>query len=181
MKYLMIILLSVLMFMIQGCEFFESEDRQSLSYFKINNLSQEVLTVYYALGAMDYGYPTLYPDTSLPENKVIFNDPYFRWAEKNLYDNMCASQIISKTAELNAMHNHTIDTLSVFIISADTLLKYGYDDVRENYRILVRYDLDWEEVKKLNYIFPYPPTPEMKGMKMYPSYQEVITQHNNTK
>lgn len=48
------------------------------------------------------------------------------------------------------------DTLSIFVFSHDTLLKYGWDDLRLNYRIKRRYDLSLDDMERLKYIIPYP-------------------------
>jgi hypothetical protein len=69
------------------------------------------------------------------------------------------------------------DTLSVFIISCDTLNKYGYDVVAKENRILVRYDLSIPDLERMNYNIPYPPALWMKETKMFPSYDEVINRY----
>jgi len=60
------------------------------------------------------------------------------------------------------------DTLSMFIIHADTLARYGWETVRRDYKILKRYDLSLGDLERLNFSVPYPPTQQMRGMKMYP-------------
>lgn len=64
------------------------------------------------------------------------------------------------------------DTLCLFIFSLDTIAKYGWDKVREDYNILARYDLCVvpSELRKLGFKVSYPPTEAMKDVKMYPSY-----------
>ena len=69
------------------------------------------------------------------------------------------------------------DTLSVFIISCDTLNKYGYDVVAKENKILVRYDLSIPDLERMGYNIPYPPAPWMKEMKMYPSYDKVVNRY----
>lgn len=67
------------------------------------------------------------------------------------------------------------DTLSVFVFHADTVHKYSWDEIRDDYNILVRYDLSKEDVKSFeNYTIPFPPTESMRNMKMWPPY-EVVT------
>lgn len=66
------------------------------------------------------------------------------------------------------------DTLSVFILSSDTVLHYNWHIISSNYNILIRYDLSGLDIQKLNSVIPYPPTPSMQNMKMYPSYEEII-------
>lgn len=62
------------------------------------------------------------------------------------------------------------DTLSFVIFDADTLAKYPWEVIRNNYKILKRYDLSLDDLKRLNYTLYYPATEAMKGMKMYPAY-----------
>lgn len=173
MRYLLCVFLACF----EGCFNYEEDEL----YLWIKNMSDYDVATYFALGLEEVGYPTLYPDTSLPVKKVVYNTKQnrYRWVEENLYRNIIGSQMKMKIVWLGPLHGNQLDTLSVFIIHKDTLVKYGYDDVRENYRVIVRYDLAWEDVKKLNYIFPYPPTPDMKDMKMYPAYQEITSQETN--
>lgn len=58
------------------------------------------------------------------------------------------------------------DTLYFFILDADT--------INNSYRILQRYNLAVhpEELHKLNYKITYPPSEDMKDIKMYPLYSE---------
>lgn len=63
------------------------------------------------------------------------------------------------------------DTMSLFILSCDTLAKYSWDQIREDYNILVRYDLSLKDLYKLDFRIVYPPNETMKNMKMYPPYE----------
>lgn len=64
------------------------------------------------------------------------------------------------------------DTLRVFIFDNDTLEAYPWDDIQNNYRILIRYDLIGADIDELDEVIYYPPTPEMQYVKMYPPYSE---------
>jgi hypothetical protein len=180
MKVLFFLLLSFSAFMMRACDMSDAFD-DDRTYLTVDNRLQEIITVYLALGLEEYGYPSLYPDTALPANHVGYEKKTstFNWPEQNLLNTTIPPNEYIKIECLDNLQGQFPDTLSVFIISADTLLKYGYNDVRENYRVIVRYDLAWEDVKKLNYIFPYPPTPDMKAMKMYPAYQEITSRETN--
>ena len=57
--------------------------------------------------------------------------------------------------------------MSVFIFHTDTLNKYSWQEVRDGYKILRRYDLSLEDIKKMKWTIPYPPDESMAGMKMY--------------
>ena len=64
------------------------------------------------------------------------------------------------------------DTLHYFIIDLDTLNTYSWEEIKEGYKILQRYDLGGRDIESLNYTIPYPPTEAMRDMKMYPPYGE---------
>ena len=65
--------------------------------------------------------------------------------------------------------------MSVFILSCDTLAKYTWEQVREDYNILVRYDLRLQDLYKLDFVIVYPPNETMKDIKMYPPYSHFQT------
>ena len=47
--------------------------------------------------------------------------------------------------------------LSVFIIfHSDTMEKYTWEEVRDGYEILKRYDLSLDDIKRLDYTIVYP-------------------------
>ena len=60
------------------------------------------------------------------------------------------------------------DTLSLFIFHSDTINRYTWSQIREDYNILKRYDLSLEDLELLDFEVPYPPTLEMEDMRMYP-------------
>lgn len=64
------------------------------------------------------------------------------------------------------------DTLSIYIFNADTLNVYDWSKIKEGYKILKRYDLSLNDLKKLNWTIYYPPTEEMKNIHMYPPYKK---------
>ena len=64
------------------------------------------------------------------------------------------------------------DTLSIFFFDPDTLAKYDWETIRQEYKILVRYDFSHNDLKNLNWRIDYPPTEAMENMKMYPPYRE---------
>ena len=48
--------------------------------------------------------------------------------------------------------NLPCDTLSIFIFHTDTLNKYSWEEVRDGYKILRRYDLGIEDIKQMGRI-----------------------------
>jgi hypothetical protein len=100
-----------------------------------------------------------YPDTILPElnpNPYEFNNEYhFSFGEGNFNENTLFDMF-------------SVDTLSIFFFEPDTIAKYNWATVREDYKILVRYDLSYSDLKQLDWCIYYPPTEEMKDMKIFP-------------
>lgn len=62
------------------------------------------------------------------------------------------------------------DTMSIFILDMDTVNANPWQKIRENYKILKRYDLSIKDLEILDYRIPYPENTKMQNMKMYPKY-----------
>lgn len=65
---------------------------------------------------------------------------------------------------------YSYDTLLIFVFNADTLDTYGWDYVREHYKVLQRYDLSLEDLQDLNFRLCFPPSEAMKHIHMWPPY-----------
>lgn len=124
---------------------------------KLVNNKDYSIGCYFSLGGK---YGTYYPDTLIPirQDYVILDVI----SKEYTYDSKIEWREIFK--ELPQ------DTLSIFIFHTDTLNKYSWEEVRNGYKILKRYDLSLQDIERLNYNVPYPPSPEMAKMKMYPKY-----------
>ena len=57
-----------------------------------------------------------------------------------------------------------------FIYDEEVLRNNDWKEVRNN-MYLQRYELSLQDLRKLNFTIPYPPTPEMKDMKMWLKYK----------
>ena len=149
--------------------------------FSMDNRSSDTILVYPAFGR-SYT-PSAYPDTLLPEKLLICGDsensrfrnrPFDYDAPYNYVNPGINSKYFFEFEDEDNYYSLNIDTLSLFIFSKDTLRKYGYEDVRKNYRILARYDLsqsDLEMMKHNNIVrLVYPPISDMQNMKMFPAY-----------
>lgn len=68
------------------------------------------------------------------------------------------------------------DTLGYFIVSSDTLAKYGWERVYGEHHFLKRYYYSLQDVKRMGdkIIINYPPTPDMRDIKQYPPYGEDV-------
>jgi hypothetical protein len=118
---------------------------------------------------MDLNSGSIIPDTVLPvsyEREEI---------KKKSFSLFIAVRHSGKQRDLGDMYQAiSLDTVYYYFIDADTLSYYGAEDVRTHNRILVRYDLSIDDVELLKETIPYPPTPAMRDMKMYPPYEEVL-------
>lgn len=121
----------------------------------VNNSTHEI-AFYFAVGGED---GILYPDTTLsaelsPPFPIARADAIgyrdFGFSEEELFEGIPS------------------DTLSVYIFHPDTLSKYDWDTVIDNYKILKRYDLSFGDLKRLDWQVYYPPNDKMDGVKMYP-------------
>lgn len=144
--------------MLSGCPDWSMDKRYPLYIF---NNSERGIGFYLALGGNNGTY---YPDTILPKSnqnliskKINPSSTYY-----------CASGYPWD----EVINDLTSDTMSIFIFHSDTLDKYSWDEVREGYKILQRYDLSLKDLQKLDWSVTYPPSPEMKDMKMFPPYKE---------
>jgi hypothetical protein len=63
------------------------------------------------------------------------------------------------------------DTISIYILSKDTLNTYSWETIRNEYKILKRYDLSLQDLEMLHYEVPYPPLQNMENIKQFPKYE----------
>ena len=110
-------------------------------------------------------YDTYYPDTLLSDKRHFFGIPISKGEKTGLGDIGLPWDSIYKNIMVN-------DTMSVFIFDAKVLDTYSWEEIRDNYMILKRYDLSLEDLQKLDFTLYYPPTEAMKDIKMYPPYEE---------
>lgn len=153
-------------------------------FFVINNSSQPVVC-YLALGIPALA-PTAYPDTMLPAFCHIPD----KEAEFNRGAVLSETPLLVLLGPTNSASLYEfayrdvesvgpgVDTVSAFFINADTLITKGYNYVRDHYRILVRYDVSMDEFRNDPQIFHFPPSEDMKDVKMYPSYEEFTKVYN---
>ena len=140
-----IILLSIFMALVACPEKSEKNDKRA---FRFSNNSDVDVYIYLGEVGRELG-GTLYPDTAIAELR-------------------CG--IPFKQREIRTYGYRGIDTMSLFIFDAGVFDAYSWDEIKNDYKILKRYDLSLQDIKKLNHIILYPPTEAMKDMKMYPPY-----------
>ena len=113
--------------------------------YEINLINNSNIPIgyYFATGG-EHG--TCYPD-SLPEtNEYIIYD--IREVLRPGYESH-----ISWGSFFESLPH---DTLSIFIFSTDTLNKYSWEEIRDGYNILERYDLSQDDLKNMSWTITYP-------------------------
>ncbi len=152
----------------------------------VDNKSRDSILVYLAADKPPI-YPTVYPDTCLPRNSYVgeINGVYHTNDSISGYltpippheQSSVLCTIINYNYFGGGRHKKIyneffsdfvrVEYLSFFFLSADSVRKYGYDHVASHNMILSRYDLTASDMKSLEMMIPYPPTEEMKGMKIW--------------
>lgn len=110
----------------------------------INNFSHSI-GFYFATGGQ---YGILYPDTTLPvSNKYVIyklkSGDTYEYDSGISWDKIFKDQLPS-------------DTLSIYIFHTDTLTTYDWSIIRNQHKILKRYDLSLSDLKNRNFIINYP-------------------------
>ncbi len=156
--FVVIFLLGIL----QGCILYTDY----LYGLRMNNNSSNKVVAGFTFDTNEiYCYGSLYPDTLLPDNKTsIFLEPIEIDEERSIYSSECS---------YDRWFDSNSDKISIFVFDQDTLNKYSWTEVKESYNILIRYDLTYDDIEKLDYTIPYPPTEEMKEMQIYRPHSEL--------
>jgi hypothetical protein len=106
-------------------------------YFEINNNANH--TISYYVGES-------YPDTLIIQTKPVLKtvqpNSSFEESDWGTWEELF-SQIEG-------------NKISVFIFHTDTLNKYSWEEVRDGYKVLKRYDLSLEDLKESDFIITYP-------------------------
>ena len=137
------------------------------------NYSNDSVKIYMAIPNY-WIYLTSYPDTFLPRASSFKNPNYMD--NSLVYPPHSRIEVLRTVEKENDFFHDVLphDTLSFFVISNDTIRKYGYDTVAKENNILVRYDLSIPDMKAMGYNFYYPPIPAMKNVKMCPIYETFL-------
>ena len=135
------------------------EDRDIITVYNHteHNISFFLADFYYS----DEWNP-IYPDTAIID---------IRWIGLELYRAVKDKPTWCEVAPLKDTYKEMkTDTLCFFIFDTDTINKYDWEMVQNEYKILQRYDLSLQDFKRLKYTLSYPPSEAMKNIKMYPPY-----------
>ena len=66
--------------------------------------------------------------------------------------------------------SYNLKTVSIFLLDSDTVQTYDIQTLKEGYKIKCRYDVTLKDLDLFRCTFTYPPTPEMRDIKMWPPY-----------
>jgi hypothetical protein len=95
------------------------------------------------------GMEHVYPDTALPINRLGMR-----------YVPPGTKGVISETGMggnwASSFLTLPSDTLSIYLLDAKILSLYDWSQIRDNYMILKRFDLSFQDLKSSNYIITYP-------------------------
>ncbi len=101
----------------------------------------------------------LYPDTLLPTDKILALK-----VEPNGYGE--TDSYSSKWEDrFKALPS---DTLSIFVFDAQQLDTTSWTKMRDEYKILKRYDFSLRDLQRLDFTITYPPDARMLAIKSYP-------------
>lgn len=99
-----------------------------------NNSNQEIA----AYIACDLSHTQVYPDTTIS----------LSFRNVNIHPKTSFKYTFTTCAR--------IDPLSIYIFSSDTISKYGWEKVRDEYMIIKRFELSWKDIKEAKWMVNYP-------------------------
>jgi hypothetical protein len=170
-KIISIIVSIVLLASVSKCKF--QLEVNKYPWFVENNTNHDIKS-FLAFGMHSRGHIRIeYPDTVLSSWYGSIDSIGFYKIKMSTKELIYESQNMTYEDDVKGLD---ADTLSVYIFHADTLQKYTWEQIREDYKILKRYDLGINDIILLKNeygfpVIPYPPTEAMKNMKMYPPYE----------
>jgi hypothetical protein len=123
-------LLAIIIVLCQSCELFVDHEY----YIKIQNNSNDKVRCY-----ASYNFPDTSLNQTKPRLQLINPKSFTTIGSQEKWDKVLAK-----------------DTLEIFIISEDTLIKYDWSIIQIDYKILKRFDLSIQDIERLgsNVIYP---------------------------
>ncbi len=145
-------IITIIAFSYLSCE---NVDEQVYRFNIVNNSD---ITLHFYRGDVSGGL--VYPDTTIAENitpNTVPPNSIFR-----LGGFATPEEIFDRLPN---------DTLSIYFFHPDTLSIYNWNEIRNEYKVLKRYDISLEDFRLLNLEIPYPPTIEMENIRQFPEYE----------
>ncbi|NOQ27302.1 MAG: hypothetical protein GQ564_18225 [Bacteroidales bacterium] len=134
----------ILIVLFTKCEYLIPDKWYDLIYLS----NESDIPISYFVADSFVGNGSIYPDTILPEELPYLTYPLVKSNEKQV--------IVNQDHKIENYFKFPADTLSVFIFHTDTLNKYSWEEVRDGYMILKRYDLSLDDLEVNNYTIIYP-------------------------
>ena len=156
----------LLVYFFSGCDGYFKDTRTDMT-FK-NNADYSISIYSVLIIPWDYSAPLLYPDTTLPLQKPSSKIRNISPHGFIIYN----STVVDVSSQYR---NYNTDTISFFVFSTDSMESLGWDSIRSTYGILQRYDISLNEYLSLYSNHPwklpcFPPSSEMRNIKMWPPY-----------
>ena len=151
-KFFLLLFLS----MLTSCVLFDPPRHVFQDLYFVNNSNSYVSFYPYSFSLAILKYEMFYPDTLLPplDTEYVSFDDFHKVLPMKSY----TLHTILEQIHLKEIPDITRkDSLLMFyVFSVDTLEKYSWEEIREGYRILKRYDLSYEDLDSLNWTITYP-------------------------
>lgn len=147
----------ILVLFICGCGY--TKDLSLHDTIVVNNISEKSILVE---GSLEY------PDTTIHFNNPSLGNPH-NIVSKNEINKVALKM---KDTYERGIFAAGIDTIQIFIFDYILTNEISWEEIKNNYKVLYRYDLSLQDLQKLNWTIYYPPTEAMKDMKMYPPYKK---------
>lgn len=151
MKYLFAIIALTLLYVSTSCEKLSLAEK----FYTITLVNNSKSKLNYLIKSEESNIQ--YPDTQLPIQLPFFG----------LIDANSEAYIDSRLDWKNRIPLIKSDTLSIYLISVNTINKNSWDSIRSNYLILQRYDLSLEDLKHRNYTIEFPYDSTLGKLKVW--------------
>lgn len=123
--------------------------RRYQSVTVVNNSDMDIAFYPYSFLPISGINGEFYPDTLLPIADIGFYSIRIRPMEKHTY------RTEFETKEIRPRFGEK-DSLMFFVFSVETLNKYSWEEIREGYMVLKRYDLSITDLDSLDWTITYP-------------------------
>ena len=114
-----------------------------------------------------------HPDTAIQRDPTIPG-----WHKKTEPHRTNEDALTNASSYEGDFSSHLMDTLIIFVFNADTATLQGWEYVKDHNLVTQRYDLSLSDLQNLNWSLTFPPTEEMRNIKMWPPYG-TYDEHGN--
>ena len=146
--------LLLMLFMLDSCVFFDMPKHVFQDLRFVNNSDSDVSFYPYSFSFAILKYEMFYPDTLLPplDTGYVSMDDFHKVLPMKSY----TFHSLLEQTHLKKIPNRKDSLLMFYVFSVDTLEKYSWEEIREGYMVLKRYDLSITDLDSLNWTITYP-------------------------